>query len=107
MVLQPEATDGTIWELDLVGRTVERRRLLLVVPGQTLRPLGYMRIRALTAQLLPATVPLPEMCRECDAFMFDGGGRPVPISFKPDLRSALRPFIEQVRSLDIRREEMK
>ena len=97
VILQPEATQGTWWELNAVASTIDLRRVLLLVPDPTLRPLGYGRIRQLTAQVLP--VPLPESNDKCDAFMFDAQRRPVPIVLSSSPERAFQPFLTQVRAL--------
>ncbi|MSO88843.1 MAG: hypothetical protein EXQ89_02545 [Rhodospirillaceae bacterium] len=99
IVLLPEATDGTRWEVTKVARWVDPRRVLIIVPDPELRPLGYARIQALTAETLP--IPLPSDCGKADAFMFDAQGRPQPIVFGRRAKAALRPFAEQVLRLDL------
>ncbi len=95
VVLQPEVTPGTWWELHLVIDTVDLRRVLLLVPNPALRPLGYERVHSLTSQVLP--VPLPEHPAACDAFMFDDERRPQPLTFGRTPARALQPFVAQVR----------
>jgi hypothetical protein len=92
IVLCPETSAGTRWEVTEVARLVDRRRVLIVVPNPRLRPLGYARIQALTQKTLP--VPLPADCQDADAFMFDEEGRPQPLFF-----GALHVFVDQVRRL--------
>jgi hypothetical protein len=101
VILQPEATDGTWWELQTVAATTDWRRLLMIVPDPTLRPLGYGRIRSLTGRTLP--VPLPETPNKCDAFMFDASGKPLPILLSANPALALHAFVEQVRRLEAAR----
>ena len=101
VILQPEATDGTWWELQIVAGTTDWRRLLMIVPDPTLRPLGYGRIRALTSQILP--VPLPENPSACDAFVFDTTGAPQAIALAKNPALALRAFVEQVQRLEAAR----
>ncbi len=101
VILQPEATQGTWWELNAVAATTDWRRVLMLVPDPTLRPLGYGRIRQLTAQVLP--MPLPEEIGKCDAFMFNAGGAPVPIALSTAPERALEPFLTQVRGLEATR----
>jgi hypothetical protein len=101
IVLQPDVSPGTSWELQLAVRHVDPRRLLMLVPNSALRPLGFQRVRWLTGQVLP--VPLPEDVA-CDAFMFDERwvARALQFGKKPQL--ALRPFVEQVRQLTLPQE---
>ena len=96
IVLVPETTEGTRWEVTKVARWVDLRRVLIIVPNPALRPLGYARIQALTAENLP--VALPCDCASADAFMFDAMGLPQAISFGRD-KAALQPFIKQVKHL--------
>jgi hypothetical protein len=95
IVLCPESSVGTRWEVTEVARLVDRRRLLLIVPNPALRPLGYARIQALTQ----TTWPLPADCKAADAFMFDEQGRPQPLLFDHRPAAALRAFIDQIRRL--------
>ena len=99
IVLQPETSEGTRWEVTEVARLVDPRRVLIIVPDPARRPLGYARIQALTVALLP--VPLPADCRRADAFMFDSDGRPQPLIFGRRAGAALRPFVAQVQRLPI------
>jgi hypothetical protein len=102
VVLQPEASPGTFWEVDLVGQIVDMRRVLLLVPDPVLRPLGFARVRELIAQALSVSLPLPGEGVACDAFMFDALGRPLPIVFKSS--KALKPFVQQVLLVNGKRE---
>ena len=97
IVLQPDTTEGTRWELGKVAQLVDSRRLLVIVPNPELRPLGYARIQALTAETF--SQPLPTDCSRVDAFMFDELGRPRPIVFGRRPGAALQAFVEQVRTL--------
>jgi hypothetical protein len=97
IVLQPDATEGTRWELGKVAQLVDPRRLLIIVPNPEMRPLGYARIQALTAKSLSS--PLPTDCSRADAFIFDDAGRPQPIVFGRRVGKALQPFVEQVQAL--------
>jgi hypothetical protein len=97
IVLVPETSEGTRWEVTEVARWVDPRRVLMIVPNPSLRPLGYARIQALTAATLP--VPLPRYCENADAFMFDTTGRPQPIVLARGEKSALQPFFEQLQAL--------
>jgi hypothetical protein len=95
IVLCPETSEGTWWEVMEVTRLVDRRRVLIIVPNPALRPLGYARIQA----LMQKTWQLPADCESADAFMFDAQGRPQPLVFGRSAASALRAFIDQVRGL--------
>ena len=97
IVLQPDTTAGTRWELDKVAQLVDPRRLLVIVPNPDARPLGYARIQALTAETFSR--PLPTECSRVDAFVFDENGRPQPIVFGRRAGTALQSFIEQVQAL--------
>lgn len=97
IVLQPEASEGTRWEVKKVSKWVDPRRVLVLVPNPELRPLGYARIQALTASAF--ATPLPKDCQRADAFMFDEDGEPQPIVFGRKTTTALRPFVEQLQRL--------
>ncbi len=93
VVLQPETSAGTRWEVMRVAKAIDPRRVLLIVPNPAHRPLGYARIRALIAADFP--VPLPADCAAADLFMFDAAAQPVPIVLG---RGTLAPFIAQVQT---------
>lgn len=97
VVLQPEASEGTWWELNAVAKHVDARRVLMLVPDPTLRPRGYERVRRVTAQVLP--VALPESPGKCDAAIFDDDARPIAFPFGRDPEKTLEPFITRVRKL--------
>ena len=99
VVLQPEMTHGAWWELVAVANIVDLRRVLILVPNPSVRPLGYVRVQRLTVNVLP--VPLPVDCSAADAFMFDRDGRPQPMIFGRRSRIALEPFVAQVRQLSM------
>jgi hypothetical protein len=92
VVLQPESSEGTLWEVNLVARSVDLRRVLFVVPNSQLRPLGFARITELIRQRFGVVLP-PHDSAPCDAFYFDRHRRPVPIHLAHDPSSALEPFI--------------
>ena len=79
IVLQPELSSGTVWEIELIARRMDRQRLLLVVPNPALRPLRYGRVRLLVEECLGIVLPLAELCMPCDAFYFDHANAPVPL----------------------------
>ncbi len=79
VILQPELSAGTLWEVELVAATWDRKRLLLIVPNPALRPLRYARIRDVVQERLGINLPHVEACPPCDAFYFDDSGRPVPL----------------------------
>jgi hypothetical protein len=97
IVLQPDTTEGTRWEIGKVAQWVDPRRLLVLVPNPALRPLGYARIQALTAETFKT--PLPKDLEKVDAFMFDETGQPTPIILGRKVAEALSPFLDQVRAL--------
>jgi hypothetical protein len=97
IVLLPETTEGTRWEVTKVARWVDPRRVLVLVPNPVVRPLGYARIKALMAETLP--IPLPENCGNVDAFMFDSTWQPQPIVLERRTEKPLRLFVEQVQQL--------
>jgi hypothetical protein len=97
IVIQPEGTEGTSWEFALIVSQADMRRVLMIVPNSTQRPLGYERVRGLIEAVLPATVP--EHPPPCDAFMFDRQGRATPLNLGRGSGAGVTPFIEQVRAL--------
>jgi hypothetical protein len=106
VVLQPEPSEGTLWELNLVARTVDRRRVLLLVPNSRLRPLGFIRVRQLIEERFGVTLPLQSECSSCDAFSFDLHGQPIPVSLPPqnewshqDASAALARFVKLISEL--------
>jgi hypothetical protein len=103
VVLQPEVSPGTLWELHVIGRMVDTRRLLLLVPNPGVRPLGFARVRMLIEETLQVTLPPPGQCPPCDAFMFDPSGQPVPVVLQRRANLALQPFATQVLQLGITR----
>ncbi len=102
VVLQPDDSPGAVWELKAAVQHVDPRRILMLVPNSGLRPLGFVRIRWLTGQVLP--VPLPEDVA-CDAFMFDEHWVPRGLQFGKKPQLALRAFVEQVRQLTFPQEK--
>jgi hypothetical protein len=98
VVVQPEASEGTWWEVNHVATSVDLRRVLIIVPNPSVRPLGYARIQSLTARVLPT--PLPVRTLPCDAFMFDHNYRPRPLNIGRDTEEGLKPFIDQIRALN-------
>lgn len=99
IVLQPDMTPSTCWELEFVAHEVDPRRILMLVPNPALRPLGYDRVRWLAGQVLPR--PLPEDYGACDAFIFDARWTARPLVFGRNPRKALAPFIQQVQQVPI------
>lgn len=97
VVLQPEFTPGTLWEVGLVVKTVDLRRLLLIVPDPAIRPFRYERVRGLVAETFGAELPAGEGLGPCDAFFFDLRRRPVPIRLQAS--EGLRAFAEHVGGL--------
>ena len=99
VVVQPEASPSTIWEVDLAAALVDPRRLLVLVPNPKLRPLGFERVRAIVTQLLHLTLPASDVCPACDAFMFDEQRKAIPIVFGKWSSPALDRFVAQVERL--------
>lgn len=97
VVLQPDATEGTWWELNAVAQHVDPRRLLMLVPDPTLRPLGYNRVRRITAQVLP--VSLPDAPGPCNAAIFDDDARPIVFPLGKSPAKTLEPFFARLRTL--------
>ncbi|MBI5597737.1 MAG: hypothetical protein HY928_16745 [Elusimicrobia bacterium] len=97
IVLQPEFTPGTLWEVGLVVKAVDLRRLLLVVPDPAVRPFRYARVRGLVSETFGVSLPEADACGSCEAFYFDRGRRPVALRLSPP--SALDPFVAHVNGL--------
>jgi hypothetical protein len=97
VILVPEISEGTRWEVTKVAQWVDPRRVLMLVPNPALRPLGYARIQALTAEKL--TVALPRHCSNADAFMFNEISEPQPIIFGRNAKASLAPFMARLRLL--------
>jgi hypothetical protein len=98
IVLVPETSEGTRWEVAKVMRWADPRRVLMIVPNPSTRPLGYARIRKLSAESMP--VALPEARAGMNAFLFDAQHRPSALSLGKHPAKALEPFIAQVLRLD-------
>jgi hypothetical protein len=96
VVLQPELSSGTMWEVDLVARAADLMRLLLIVPNPRLRPLRYWRIRELAHERLSVVLPTADECAPCDAFYFDDSRNPVPLSLDTPSLLIRLPLPERV-----------
>jgi hypothetical protein len=102
VIIQPEASPGAKWELGIVARAVDPRRVLMLVPNPTTRPSGYKRIQTLANNILGVT--LPDVA-SADAFIFDAQGTPVPLLLDQntaDGRENLRKFLEQIQAVSTR-----
>jgi hypothetical protein len=95
IVLCPETSTGTRWEVAEVAQLIDHRRVLLVVPNPAVRPLGYARIRTATQK----TWPLPDRSENTDAFMFDDEGGPQPLTLAEKSSETLRAFVDQIHRL--------
>jgi hypothetical protein len=100
IVLCPETSESTRWEVMEVARLVDPRRVLLIVPNPAKRPLGYARIRMLMSQTPLPPLPPPADCKATEAFMFDEDRRPQPLSTRLRSGAALRSFVLQVQRLE-------
>jgi hypothetical protein len=99
VVLQPEFSSGTLWEVQLVVKAVDLQRLLLIVPGPHLRPLRFIRVRELVQDRFGITLPTVEECPPCDAFYFEDGKRPVPLRLDKEASNSAQPFLDHLRVL--------
>jgi hypothetical protein len=99
VVLQPEFSSGTLWEVELVIRAVDLRRLLLVVPNPAVRPLRFTRVRQLIAERFGVTLPPIDTCPPCDAFYFDATKRPIPLRLDGNASQAAKPFVDHLLAL--------
>jgi hypothetical protein len=97
VVLQPEFTPGTLWEVGLVVKNVDLRRLLLVVPDPTVRPFRFERVRQLVSDMFDVPLPSAEHCPTCDAFYFDPARHPVPLRLESS--EHMMTFVAHVRGL--------
>lgn len=97
IVLQPEFTPGTLWEVGFVVKSVDLRRLLLVVPDPSLRPFRFERVRKLIEETFGVALPPADQCPPCEAFYFDLHRKPVPIRLRPP--EAMDSFVEHVHGL--------
>ena len=85
VILQPDDTPGTRWEIGAAPQYADLRRILLIVPNPRLRPLAYERVRRAVAASFPS---LPEAPGACDAFVFENGA-PRPLYFEQDSASLI------------------
>lgn len=92
VVLQPDASPGTVWEIQLVARIVDPRRLLLLVPNPAVRPLGFDRVRDLAINLLCVRIPSPATCPPCNGFVFDETRQGTPVLLESHAADAIEPF---------------
>lgn len=97
VVLQPGATPGTNWEINLVLSSFDLKRVLLLVPNPASQPLAYETTRNLMNTILP--VPLPNNPGACSAFVFDDACVPQAMSFSND-RLMAESFIEKIVAMD-------
>jgi hypothetical protein len=98
IVLVPETSEGTRWEIAKVVRWTDPRRVLMIVPDPALRPLGYARIQKLSVESMP--VALPEAMAGQSVFVFDTHHRPNPLRSEKITAASLEPFVAQVLQLD-------
>jgi hypothetical protein len=99
VVLQPESTEGTLWEVGHVASAIDLRRVLLIVPNPATRPFGFVRVQALIADRFGVELPPIDECGACDAFWFDVNRKPIPLSFARDMTGTLTPFVHFVQEL--------
>jgi hypothetical protein len=102
VIIQPEASPGAKWELSIVARAVDPRRVLMLVPNPSTRPGSYKRIQTLAKHILGVTLP---DFTSADAFIFDAQGTPVPLLLDQntaDGRDNLRKFLEQIQAISTR-----
>jgi hypothetical protein len=120
VVLQPELSSNTLWEVELVARGVDLRRLILIVPSPNLRPLRYIRVRQLVQERLCVMLPPADACPplRCSrirqlvqkrlkvmlpspslAFYFDDLKNPIPLRLEGNLSQAAKPFLDRITAL--------
>jgi hypothetical protein len=99
VVLQPEFSSGTLWEVQLVVKAVDLQRLLLIVPGPHLRPLRFIRVCELVQERFGITLPTVEDCPPCDAFYFEHGKTPIPLRLDKQILDTAKPFLDHLRAL--------
>jgi hypothetical protein len=95
IVLRPETSAGTRWEVGEVSQLIDHRRLLLIVPNPSRRPLAFARIKSLVEKPWPLTSePI-----DADAFVFDEQRNPQPLKLGGDAAATLGAFVEQIEKL--------
>jgi hypothetical protein len=101
VILQPELSSGTLWEVELIARVTDLMRLFLIVPNPALRPLRYMHIRDLVQERFDVMLPTADECPPCDAFYFDDRRNPIPLGIGQDATLArdARPFLDRLASM--------
>jgi hypothetical protein len=98
VVIRPEASSGIKFELALVARTVDPRRVLMLTPDRHFQSSAYERMRGLVRESLGVSLPIDG---PFDAFMFDARGEPVALLIEglPYLYGDALRFVDQVRGL--------
>jgi hypothetical protein len=97
IVLVPETSEGTRWEVAKVVRWADPRRVLMITPHPGLRPLGYARIQKLSADCMPLALPVNAAG---NVFIFDAQHRPSPLPAAKNFAKSLEAFVAQVQRLD-------
>jgi hypothetical protein len=95
VVLRPETSAGTRWEVEQVSQLIDHRRVLLIVPNPCQRPLAFARIKSLVEKAWP----LPSEPIDADAFFFDEQNNPQPLKLGSDAATTLGAFVEQIEKL--------
>ncbi len=124
VVLQPEPTEGTLWETMLAAGALNHGRILFIVPNPHLRPLGFPHVKQMIAHHFRLSLPSqeewpkpharkkdlvdllqgvlgvkfrgPELSIH-DAVYFNRHGRSAAVSLARNAETALAGFVESVR----------
>ena len=94
LIIVPDDSEGTLWELNTISRSIEPQRVLIIVPNPSIRPLGYAKVRRIIASTL--NINIPEDSKTVEAYFVNGDGIPVALPSMKDLTK----FVEQVSTLE-------
>ena len=91
VVIEVGPTPGLLWELSYVIQNVEKRRILLILPGDDR---DYEQFSTLTASIFFES--LPEKNSPSGLLIFDRDGKPLPLLPMTTLDVTLKPFFERL-----------
>lgn len=92
LVVWQGSTPGALWELALIRRAMDPRRVVLLIPNPRRFPEEYQRLVQLTAPILPKSLPWPEET-EAQYVTFDSRWNPLlhPFHYFPWLVALFTP----------------